>query len=108
MPSDHVEFEVQQIIEHCDDLDNVRWYSARLSDGHVQWLTEADASNWLYKVKEYFARVGISAKRPARASKKGRKKSQKTNVKTSKKTDSHAETEKQSEKLWFPVKESRL
>ena len=61
MPGGHVEFEVQEFIEHCNDLDNMRWYSARSSDGHVQWLTETDASNWQDKVKEYFATVLISA-----------------------------------------------
>ena len=99
MPGGHVEFEVEEILTHVDDADNLRWYSARFSDGTVEWLTEADARNCLDRVKEYFAKAGISARRPARASKRGRKKSSKTRI--------QPETEKQGVELEDSVKESQ-
>lgn len=73
MPSGEIQYEVQEILKHFDDADNERWYEVRWADGSISSIPEKDAYNCWDRVKEYFDKHGITAKRPPRLGKRGRK-----------------------------------
>jgi hypothetical protein len=65
MPSGETQYEVQEILNHFDDADNERW-----DDGSISFIPERDAYNCWERVKEYFAKHGLTVKRPPRLSKR--------------------------------------
>jgi hypothetical protein len=67
MPSGETQYEVQEILNHFDDADNERW-----DDGSISFIPERDAYNCWERVKEYFAKHGLTVKRPPRLSKRTR------------------------------------
>jgi len=74
MPNGEIQYEVQEILQHVDDADNERWYEVRRDDGSISWIPERDAYNCWDKVSEYFAKHGMTARRPPSLAKRGRRK----------------------------------
>ena len=67
MPSGETEVEVEEILDHMDDGDNVRWYEVRYADRAISWIPERDPTDCRERVKEYFSKRGMScAERPPR------------------------------------------
>jgi len=59
MPSGEIQYEVQEVINSCDDADNVRWYEVRWDDGSISWILEKDSYNCWERVKDYLAKNGL-------------------------------------------------
>ena len=41
MPSGDIHHEVEAVLNHVDDLDNIRWYEVKWADNDISWITRA-------------------------------------------------------------------
>ena len=57
-----------------DDGDNVRWYEMKWTDQDISWIPESCTTNCLERVKECFAKSGVTpSQRPSRLGRRDQK-----------------------------------
>ena len=44
MPSGDIHHGVEAVLNHVDDLDNIRWYEVKWADNDISWMTESNTS----------------------------------------------------------------